>query len=325
MELRHLRYFVAVAEELNVRRAAARLRVSQPPLSRQIHDLEDEVGAKLFQRSKRGMQLTEAGRYLLPQARQILAQSERALHLANAASRGEAGRLSIAYSAAVFDPAFASAVRLFRHRFPLVDLEMRELSFSAQIKALLDSHIDTGYLVLGSREGEEELDSECLRRVATCIALPRNHPLTKRKHLKLSDLVNEPFIFPRQSMSTFRNWLLELCRASGFVPKIVQEADNAMGIMGLVASGVGVAFSPETGRIFQSMGVEFRALPPGTPMFELHILWRRDNTSPLLPIFLQILRESTRMEIKNRANGTRQRSAKRVQASTRANAKVLAH
>jgi DNA-binding transcriptional LysR family regulator len=310
MELRHLRYFVAVAEELNVRRAAGRLRVSQPPLSRQIHDLEDEVGARLFQRSQRGMQLTEAGRYLLPQARQILAQSERALHLANAASRGEAGRLSVAYSAAVFDPAFARAVRLFRHRFPLVDLEMRELSFSAQIKALLDSQIDAGYLVLGSRQGEEELASECLRRVATCIALPRDHPLTKRKQLKLSDLVDEPFVFPRTSMSTFRTWLLELCRAAGFTPKIAQEADNAMGILGLVASGVGVAFSPETGRIFGSMGVEFRTLPPGTPMFDLQILWRRDNTSPLLPTFLNILRESTRAEIKSRAGRARKPAPK---------------
>jgi DNA-binding transcriptional LysR family regulator len=120
------------------------------------------------------------------------------------------------------------------------------------------------------------------------------HPLTKRKQLKLRDLSNEPFVFPRQTMSTFRVWLLDLCRAAGFTPQIVQEADNAMGILGLVAAGVGVAFTPDTGRIFQAMGIEFRALPPATPQFELHLVSRRDNQSLLLPAFQSILRESVR-------------------------------
>ena len=294
MELRHLRYFVAVAEELNVRRAAERLHVSQPPLSRQIHDLEDEIGAKLFIRGKRGMQLTEAGRFLLQEARQILVKSERAIRLTNAASRGEAGRLSIAYSAAIFDPIFSRAVRLFRQRYPLVELAMRELSFAGQLQALLDQQIDAGYVVFDSRQTQGDFTFECIRRVPTCIALPREHPLTKRKQLKLRDLAHEPFIFPRQTMSTFRGWLVELCRTAGFTPQIVQEADNAMGILGLVAAGVGVAFTPDTGRIFGAMGIEFRALPPDTPNFELHLVSRRDNQSPLLPAFLGILRDCAR-------------------------------
>ena len=296
MELRHLRYFVAVAEELNVRRAAERLHVSQPPLSRQIHDLEDEIGAKLFLRGKRGMQLTEAGRYLLPEAQQILSQSARAVRLTNAASRGEAGRLSLAYSAAVFDPVFSRAVRVFRQRFPLVDLAMRELSFAAQLQALLDQQIDLGYVVFGSMQSETDFTSECIRRVPTCISFPRDHPMAKKKNLKLADLAEEPFIFPRQSMSVFRSHLLDLCRKAGFTPKIAQEADNAMGIIGLVAAGVGVAFTPETGRIFEAMGIELRALPPDVPMFELHAISRRNNTSTLLPAFLTILRESARQE-----------------------------
>jgi DNA-binding transcriptional LysR family regulator len=300
MELRHLRYFVAVAEELNVRRAAERLHVSQPPLSRQIHDLEAEIGAQLFIRGKRGMQLTEAGQFLLLEARQILGQSERAIRLTNAASRGEAGRLSIAYSAAIFDPAFTQAIRVFRQRFPLVELAMREVSFSGQLQALLSKELDIGYVVFGSLQTEKDFASECMREVPTCIVLPRDHPLAKRKHVKLQDFANEPFVFPRQSMSTFRAWLLELCRSAGFTPKIAQEADNAMGILGLVAAGVGVAFSPETGRIFQSMGVEFRTLPPPVPKFQLHTIWLRDNTSPLLPAFLKILRECVRESDKRR-------------------------
>jgi DNA-binding transcriptional LysR family regulator len=288
MELRHLRYFVAVAEELNVRRAAERLHVSQPPLSRQIHDLEEEIGAQLFLRGKRGMQLTEAGRFLLEEARQILGHSERAIRLTNAASRGEAGRLSIAYSAAIFDPVFSRAARIFRQRFPLVELAMGELSFSTQLQALLDKQLD-----MGPQHPDNELIFECIRRVDTCIALPSDHPLAKRRHLKLRDLAGEPFIFPRQSMSTFRAWLLEMCQSAGFTPKIVQEADNAMGIMGLVAAGVGVAFTPETARIFKSMGFECRVLDE-VPKFELHCVWRRDNNSPLLPAFLKILRECAR-------------------------------
>jgi DNA-binding transcriptional LysR family regulator len=297
MELRHLRYFVAVAEELNVRRAAERLHVSQPPLSRQIHDLEEEIGAQLFLRGKRGMQLTEAGRFLLKEARQILGQSERAIRLTNAASRGEAGRLAIAYSAAVFDPAFSKAARVFRHRFPLVELTMQELSFSGQLEGLLDKQLDVGYVGAGPQHSENELVFECVRRVNTCIAFPRDHPLAKRKHLKLRDLAEEPFIFPRQSMSTFRAWILELCRGAGFTPKIAQEADNAMGIMGLVAAGFGVAFSPETVRIFEAMGFECRPLLD-VPKFELHSVWRRDNNSPLLPAFLKILRECARSSAK---------------------------
>src|ERR1700676_2747811 len=121
MELRHLRYFVAVAEELNVRQAAARLHLSQPPLSRQIHDLEDEVGTKLFVRSKSsGMRLTEAGQTFLKEARSILSQSQRAVHLAQAASRGEAGQLDIAYAVEGFEPVLLRVMRLFRRLFPMV-------------------------------------------------------------------------------------------------------------------------------------------------------------------------------------------------------------
>src|ERR1700680_3842603 len=126
MELRHLRYFVAVAEELNVRQAAARLHLSQPPLSRQIHDLEEEVGTKLFVRSQSGMQLTEAGRTFLTEARSILAQSQRAVQLAQAASRGEAGHLDIAYAVEGFEPVLLRVIRLFRQLFPMVELGIRE-------------------------------------------------------------------------------------------------------------------------------------------------------------------------------------------------------
>jgi DNA-binding transcriptional LysR family regulator len=136
MELRHLRYFVAVAEELNVRQAATRLHLSQPPLSRQIHDLEEEVGTKLFVRSQSGMRLTEAGRTFLKEARSILAQSQRAVQLAQAASRGEAGRLDIAYAVEGFEPVLLRVIRLFRGLFPMVELGIRELRYHQQVQRI---------------------------------------------------------------------------------------------------------------------------------------------------------------------------------------------
>ena len=296
MELRHLRYFVAVAEELNVRRAAERLHVSQPPLSRQIHDLEYEVGTKLFARSKQGVQLTEAGRLFLREARQILSQSQRAVQLAQAASRGQAGRLELAYSAAFFDPIFARVTRLFRKRFPLVELRIRELLTYQQIQELLEKQIDLGYVGLRFPELEKDLEFECVRKGALWVALPPGHPLAKRRHVTLRVLAQEPFIAPPRTSPAYRDALLNLCRSAGFEPEIVQEGNNAQCMLELVSAGVGVALVPETFRQLLAIDVEFRPLAPKLPPLEFHVAWRRDNQSPPLQAFLEILHEHLRGE-----------------------------
>jgi DNA-binding transcriptional LysR family regulator len=290
MELRHLRYFVAVGEELNVRQAAARLHVSQPPLSRQIHDLEDEVGAKLFVRSRRGMHLTEAGQMFLNEARQILFQSQRAVQLAQAACRGEAGNLEIAYSAAVLDPVLLRVMRLFRQRFPLVEMGLRELQYHQQVHELLDKRIDLGYVGMRFPELESELVFECLRRVPSWVALPPGHRLLKRR-LTLRTLKNETFVSVRRTAPGYHNWFLSLCRSAGFTPEIAeQEADGALSLLGLVSAGFGVAIVPETFRQFLSVEVEFRPLPSNTPPFDIHIAWHRDNQSSVLHTFLEMMR-----------------------------------
>ncbi len=290
MELRHLRYFTAVAEELNVRRAAERLHVSQPPLSRQIHDLEEEVGVKLFVRGRRGVELTDAGRFFLKESRQILEQSRRAVSLVKAAGRGEAGRLVISYTAALFDPDFSGAVRKFRHRFPLVELEFRELTPYQQIQELGSRQIDLAYVPFRFSELEHEMSFECVREVASCAVFPRGHPLARRPQLQPSDLANEPFVFPRFSMPSVRAWYFEMCKVAGFVPNIVQEADNPLSVLGLVSVGVGVTFSSEPQSIFRSMGLVFRPMP-SAPKFRLHIMWRTENNSQVLAAFVQIVRE----------------------------------
>ena len=296
MELRHLRYFLAVAEELNVRQAAARLHVSQPPLSRQIGDLEQEVGAKLFVRSRRGMQLTEAGQMLLKEARQILFASQRAIQLAQAASRGAAGRLEIAYSAVFFDPVLLRVIRLFRERFPLVEFGLRELQYNQQVHELVDKRIDLGYVGIRLPELESELVFECIRRAPLWVALPPGHRLAKRR-ITMRALQNETFISFRRTAPATHNWFVNLCRSNGFVPTIAEgEPDGALTLLGLVSAGFGVALVPEAFRKLLSVEIEIRTLASTIPRFDFHIAWHRDNQTSVLHAFLETMREQVRAE-----------------------------
>jgi DNA-binding transcriptional LysR family regulator len=291
MELRHLRYFVAVAEELNFTRAAKRLRVSQPPLSRQVQQLEEEAGAKLFIRGKRGVQLTAAGEFFLKKARLILAESQQALQLARAAQQRETGHLGVAYTATIFDPVISQTLRQFREKFPLVELDVREMSGLQQTEALMEGKIDMGYVAVRFPELEKELMFECVRRVPVWVALPPGHPLAKKRLVRMEDLANEAFVLPTWTITSFQEWFLKICRTAGFMPKIAQRAENAHGMLGLVSAGVGVALVPEIAQRFMPLEVEFRPLPASLPKFEFHIVTRRDNASPLLKVFLEMLRK----------------------------------
>jgi DNA-binding transcriptional LysR family regulator len=299
MELRHLRYFVAVAEELNVRQAATRLHLSQPPLSRQIHDLEDEVGTKLFVRSQSGMRLTEAGRTFLKEARSILAQSQRAVQLAQAASRGEAGHLEIAYAVVGFEPVLLRVIRLFRQLFPMVEIGIRELQYHQQIQELLNQRIDIGYVGIRFPELESELVFECVRKAPFLVALPPGHPLAKQRRLRLSELANERFISIRQTAAAYHSRFVSHCRSAGFEPEIApEEADGTLSMLGLVSAGFGVALVPETFQQILPVEVEFRPLRPSIPTFDFHIAWRRDNQSSVLHSFLEMLRKHAHAEAK---------------------------
>jgi DNA-binding transcriptional LysR family regulator len=300
MELRHIRYFVAVAEELNVRQAATRLHLSQPPLSRQIHDLEDEVGTKLFTRSKSGMRLTEAGQIFLKEARSILSQSQRAVQLAQAASRGEAGHLDIAYAVGVFDPVLLSVMRLFRQLFPMVELGLREQQYHQQVQELINRRIDLGYVGIRFPELESDLVFECVQKAPYLVALPPDHPLGVRRRLSLPALASEKFISIRQTAPAHHSWFVSLCRSAGFIPEIARtEADGALSLLGLVSAGFGVALVPETFQQILPVEVEFRPLRPSIPTFDFHVAWRRDNQSTVLHAFLEMLREHTRAEAKD--------------------------
>ncbi|HEY1790423.1 MAG TPA: LysR substrate-binding domain-containing protein [Verrucomicrobiae bacterium] len=292
MELRHLRYFVAVAEELNIRRAAVRLHISQPPLTRQIRDLEDEIGVKLFERSKIGVLLTDAGRVFLAEARQIVSHSERAARLARGTRNGETSHLNIAVPPMALDRVLSRVMRQFRRRFPHLALQLLEMSTPLQFKALADKNIDLGYCAF--RSADPELAFKPVRRAAICAVLPPGHFLARQRRLPLNALAEEGFIAPRRHTGAYYDWYINLCRDAGFEPKIVQEADSAQNILNLASAGVGVALVPEPMRRFQSAtDVEIRDIFPNTPYLTFHLAWHRNNPSPSLKSFLEMFAAHT--------------------------------
>ena len=290
MELRHLRYFVAVAEEMSVRRAALRLHVSQPPLSRQIHDLEEELGTKLFERNKQKLALTTAGETFLREAKQILSHAQRAAQLAKAASRGEAGQLRIAILPPIGGLFLPPAIRAFRGRYPVVDLTVLELSPREQIAALLDRRIDLGFVPLPVTNIVPELHYETVREIELLVALSPEHRLTKLSRLTLPKLAPESFVLiERSSAALLHDWTLNLCREAGFEPQVAKLADSPLGVLELVSSGFGISLLPGLFQRYPS-DVVYRPLPGTTPKLHLALAWRQDNASPLLKAFMETLR-----------------------------------
>jgi len=290
MELRHLRYFVAVAEELNVRRAAQRLHLSQPPLSRQLHDLEDEIETKLFDRRNRRIALTPAGKSFLKEAKQILSQVQRAVQLARAAGRGEAGQISVAILPPIGGLFLPPAIRAFRERFPAVELSISELTPPEQIAALMEQRIDVGFVPLPVVEMNPALEFETVREVELMAVLPPGHPLLKQPRLTLRKLAREPFVMLKPASATLlHDWTSNLCREAGFEPQVAALADGPTSILEFVSAGLGVSLLPGLFQRFPSEAI-FRALPSTTPKLHLALAWRRDNQSPLLNAFLEILR-----------------------------------
>lgn len=292
MELRHLRYFVAVAEELSVRRAAARLHVSQPPLTRQIRDLEDEIKVKLFERSQHGVQLTGAGRVFLNEARGILEHSERAVRSAQEARLGDGGRLRVAVPPMAMDRVLCRVLRQLRRRYPNMALQIQETHTPHQFRALLERSVDLTYC--NFRSNDAKLIFKPVRRAAMCVVLPPGHDLARQRRVPLRDLADERLIAPTRHATTYYEWYISLCRNAGFEPKIVQEADSTQSLLSMASAGIGVALVPETLRICQSAGdIEIRDLFPDTPYLTFYLAWRRDDPSPALKTFLEIFESHT--------------------------------
>jgi DNA-binding transcriptional LysR family regulator len=289
MELRALRYFLALAEELHFGRAAKRLGMTQPPLSLAIAGLERELGVRLVERTRRKVALTHAGATFLEEARATLARASQAVELAQRAERGEVGRLAVGYLAATAYTLLPLVLRDFMRSFPGVRLDLRELTLPQQITALLKADIEVG--LLRPPVGEAELASETILAEPFVLALPARHPLTELRRVPARRLAGEPFImFPRQPGLVFHDLVMGFCLRNGFTPRVAQEANQTHTVVGLVSAGIGVALVPASTRRIGLAGVAYRPLRERTPESRTAVAWRRDNASPVLAAFRDVAR-----------------------------------
>jgi DNA-binding transcriptional LysR family regulator len=301
MELRHLRSFVAVAEELHFGRAAARVHIVQPALSRQIRALEEEMGLRLFERDRRRVALTAGGAAFLEEARSVLRDVDRAVDTARRAARGEYGTLRIGYVPAVVYTGLPEIVRAFRKRLPGVDVRFRDMSPALQVEALLAERIDVGF-VRGPVH-EPALAATTVLEEPLVAALPSGHRLAGHASLELAILAAEPFVLQARSRGPeSHDQILAICRSAGFSPRVVQEGSN-IDVLSFVASGAGVAIVPTSLRVIRRAGIVFRPLRE-RPVTQLNMVWRKNAGSPVLREFLDEVRRVGARGIRPRAKPT---------------------
>jgi DNA-binding transcriptional LysR family regulator len=285
MELRQLRYFVAVAEELHFRRAAARLHISQPPLSQQIAALEKELGVRLLARTRRRVELTLAGESFLRDARAMLAELDVASTKARAIEAGQAGMLRVTFVGSALLSIVPTTVQRFRRSRPGVEVEVRERSTVEQLRAL-DIGIADVALVRPPIEPHPELRTELVMRERTVAAVPGDHPLAALKRIPLRRLAAEPLVlFPRLQAPGFHDLLIGQLAATGVAPQVVQYAPEMLTIIGLVAAGIGVSPVPASVAALSVPGVEYRPLT-GAPDAELLAVTRASDESALVRAFV---------------------------------------
>lgn len=258
IELRRLRYLVAVADEGHITRAAERLGIQQPPLTRQIRLLEDELGVTLFERLPRGMRTTEAGRVVVEEARDVLARAERIRETAQRAARGEQGRLAVGYtSSAAFHPFVTQQIRAFRESRPGVVLALAEDGTPELVHGLKEERLDAAFLRSTSLD-IAGLSIEPLLEEKMVAAVPTGHPLAKAGKVALADLAEETFIFYRRPTGPgLYDAIMAACLAAGFSPTVGQEAPRMASTLSLVGSGLGVAITPASMQRMNVEGVAF--------------------------------------------------------------------
>ncbi|MDD0973658.1 LysR family transcriptional regulator [Pseudomonas fontis] len=291
MELRHLRYFIAVAQELHFGRAAQLLGISQPPLSQQIQALEHELGARLFERTNRRVELSEAGRLFLEEARLVLAQVDKAADVARRAQLGELGELKIGFtSSAPFNSSIPKAINAFRQRFPAVHLHLKEMSSQAVADALLDERIEVG--LMRPLPLPDSLVATELFREPLVAVINAEHPLAEGSEggVYMAALAAEPFVFfPRSYGSGLYAQLLSLARTAGFSPHFAQEASEAMTIIGLVSAGLGVSVLPASFQRMRIDGVVYRTLLDPDAVTAVWQVQRRESSSAMAAAFVALL------------------------------------
>jgi len=300
MELRHLRYFVAVGEEQHFGRAASRLHIAQPPLSRQIQDLEKEMGFHLFDRLPRGVRLSAAGKLFLSDARRILQDVDEAKRRAERIALGKAGTLRIGIAMALsWHGMVVESLREFRRRQPDAELVLHHLISIHQIEAVLSGRLDAGFAAAVTPWNKDLAHWE-FARDRILLAVPKGHPLTKRGKIRLRDLRDMPFIwFQRSANPTFDDLLTRECARGGLgAPRIVQEATDRDTVLGLVQYGIGIAWLTESIRWHSPRGVVLLPVVDMKVRLPFNVIWKKDNSLPLLQKFVAQV-QATRLSLRN--------------------------
>ncbi|WNH49666.1 LysR substrate-binding domain-containing protein [Stenotrophomonas aracearum] len=286
VDLRLLRQFVAVAEELHFHRAAARLHMSQPPLTAAIRRLEEEIGSELILRGNRTLGLTAAGAVLLEEARLLLQQADRALLATQDAAAGRTGSIRLGYVGSALYGRLPEVIRNFRQAHADVRLELIEATSARQIQMLREKRLDVGVVIPPVFDAEDmQLQRFDTDRLA--IALPRAHPLAQGDAVTIAELADEPFVlWPAREGRGFHSQVVRLCAAAGFTPRVVQEAHGMHAVLSLVAVEAGISVVPASMVGFRSEEVAYRHLQGDEAGFELHLCVRSDESLPAVRLFL---------------------------------------
>jgi len=288
MELRHLRYFVAVGEEQHFGRAAARLHVAQPALSRQIQDLEREIGFLLFDRLPRGVRLSAAGKLFLSDARRILQDVDEARRRAERVALGQAGTLRIGVATAVsWHGSVVNVFREFRRRHPDVELMLHHMVSVHQVEAVVSHRLDAGFAAAVT-PWHRELEHRQFALDRMVLAVPKGHPLMKRESIRLRDLRNEPFVwFHRWVNPAVYDQLMNVCARRGLrSPRVVQEATDRDTVLGLVQCQIGIAWVTESTRWQCPRGIALLPVVDMDVRLPFNVIWKKGNASPLLRAFV---------------------------------------
>ncbi len=294
MELRHIRYFIAVAEELHMGRAAKRLHISQPPLSMQIAALEKELGAKLFLRGSRRLTLTPAGQEFLKHAYHVMADVSLAITSSRKISSGESGTLTLSFIAAMAYSYLPPILKRFSEQFPEVLLLLDDMSGAQQIDALRGGRLQVGFV--RPPVADEELSSEIVVKEPYLLAMPEHHP-KRRDAVHLPDFSAEKFIMvPARPGWRVHDQSMEICKSAGFTPKVIHEAREVHTLVSLVSAGLGVALVPSSARRLGIAGVRYASLQSDhyLPEAEIAMVWRHEEASPTVHNFLTVARNVLR-------------------------------
>ncbi|MDE3012375.1 MAG: LysR family transcriptional regulator [Pseudomonadota bacterium] len=288
MDFRHLKSFITVAEELNIGRAAKRLCISQPPLTRQIQQLEEDVGASLLIRTARGVELTEAGRVFLGEARNILSLARLAVERSHKAALGKLGRIDVGIFGSGIFGTIPKMLLAYRQACPEVNVVLHSMNKGEQVEALRQRRINVGFNRLLAYE--PDIVSEVITMEGLYLALYESHPLVATGDIHWRELAGQPLVmFPSSTRPNFIDRAIELCKLEGFEPVIAQEVGDAVYAIALVASGFGLCIVPESATNLRLPGVRYRRLVRDPlPMVDLSCIYRRDDDSAILQSFLDV-------------------------------------